>query len=163
MSQTHHDEVSLNTPLGSLHLQASEVELVRAWYEDTKTPQASLPNNPVLQLAKEQLAAYFARRLERFDLPLAMGTATPFQQQVRQALLRIPYGQTRSYKHLAQTIGRPKSVRAVGQANGANRFVLIVPCHRVIASNGKLQGYAYGLERKRFLLNFEQDKCANVA
>ena len=102
----------------------------------------------------EQFAAYFAGRLQHFELPLA-ATGTLFQQQVWQALLTIPYGQTRSYGHIAQQIGNPRSVRAVGAANGRNPLAIIVPCHRVIGQNGSLTGYAGGLQIKEFLLQLE--------
>lgn len=101
-----------------------------------------------------QLDEYFAGRRQRFDLPLApQGTA--FQQAVWQALLRIPYGQTSSYSAQAANIQRPKAVRAVGTANGANPIAVIIPCHRVIGRDGSLTGYAGGLPRKALLLSLE--------
>lgn len=103
----------------------------------------------------EQFNAYFAGRLRTFELPLA-ARGTEFQQQVWQALTRIPYGQTRSYADIAETIGNPKAVRAVGAANGRNPLAIIVPCHRVIGRDGSLTGYAGGLAIKQFLLNLEQ-------
>ncbi len=104
----------------------------------------------------EQFAAYFDGRLQRFDLPLA-ARGTKFQQQVWQALTRIPYGQTRSYADIADTIGNPKAVRAVGAANGRNPLAIIVPCHRVVGRDGSLTGYAGGLAIKQFLLKHEQE------
>ncbi len=104
--------------------------------------------------AREQLAAYFAGHLTVFDLPLALhGTA--FQRQVWEALLTIPYGSTTSYGQLAQQLGNPNGSRAVGLANGRNPISIIVPCHRVIGSDGKLTGYGGGLPRKAALLDFE--------
>ena len=101
-----------------------------------------------------QLDEYFAGRRQRFELPLApQGTA--FQQAVWQALLQIPFGQTRCYSALAAEIERPKAVRAVGAANGANPIAIIIPCHRVIGSDGSLTGYAGGLPRKALLLKLE--------
>jgi methylated-DNA-[protein]-cysteine S-methyltransferase len=107
----------------------------------------------------EQFAAYFAGHLQRFELPLS-APGTDFQQQVWQALGRIPYGQTRSYADIALDIGNPKSVRAVGAANGRNPLAIIVPCHRVIGRDGSLTGYAGGLAIKQFLLALEQQHRA---
>ena len=108
----------------------------------------------VFRTAIEQLRAYFAGELRHFDLPTrAQGTA--FQQRVWQALSEIPYGVTVSYKHIAERIGAPKAVRAVGLANGQNPISIIVPCHRVIGANGKLTGYGGGLPRKQWLLGHE--------
>lgn len=104
---------------------------------------------------ERQIEQYFARERTRFDFPLAM-QGTPFQRSVWQVLMTIPFGQTRSYQQVAEALGRPSATRAVGAANGANPIALIVPCHRVIGSNGKLTGYAGGLEVKARLLDFEQ-------
>ena len=102
-----------------------------------------------------QLAAYFAGELTTFDLPLAPA-GTPFQQAVWKALLDIPYGETISYGELARRIGKPKAVRAVGAANGQNPLAIVVPCHRVIGSNGRLTGYGGGLAVKETLLALER-------
>lgn len=104
--------------------------------------------------AKAQLKRYFAGELFEFNLTLAP-KGTEFQREVWQALLNVGYGQSCSYSDIAQRIGRPKAVRAVGAANGANPIAIIVPCHRVIGKNGKLTGYAYGLEMKQELLMLE--------
>jgi methylated-DNA-[protein]-cysteine S-methyltransferase len=105
--------------------------------------------------AVRQLDAYFAGRLRQFDLPLApKGTA--FQQRVWQALLDIPYGETVSYGELARRISRPSAVRAVGAANGQNPLSIVIPCHRVIGSDGRLVGYGGGLPAKSALLALEQ-------
>ena len=103
---------------------------------------------------KQQLDEYFAGERKVFDIKLAP-KGTPFQQSVLAALQDIPYGETRSYGEIAVAIGNPKSVRAVGSANGNNPIALIIPCHRVIGSNGSLTGFGGGLETKRFLLEFE--------
>lgn len=102
-----------------------------------------------------ELELYFQGRLLEFKVPLVMG-GTEFQKKVWQALQRIPYGQTRSYKQQAAMIGQPKAMRAVGRANGDNLISIIIPCHRVIGENGQLTGYGGGLWRKRFLLDLEQ-------
>lgn len=107
----------------------------------------------------DQLRAYFAGARTTFDLQLA-AVGTPFQRTVWAALRRIPYGQTVSYGQIAQRIGRPGASRAVGVANGANPIGVIVPCHRVVGSNGSLTGYGGGLERKQFLLDLENRRDA---
>ncbi|MDR3086251.1 MAG: methylated-DNA--[protein]-cysteine S-methyltransferase [Christensenellaceae bacterium] len=112
---------------------------------------------PLQVLAAEQIEEYLNGRRQGFDLPLApKGTA--FQQAVWQALLNIPYGETRSYGQLAALLGRPKAARAVGGANGRNPIALIIPCHRVIETSGGLGGYAYGVPIKRELLGLEGRK-----
>ena len=103
---------------------------------------------------REQLGAYFAKQLRVFTLPLAP-RGTPFQLSVWSALRDIPYGDTRSYAQIAQIIGKPEAIRAVGAANGANPLPIVVPCHRVIGSNGSLTGFGGGLPMKRFLLDLE--------
>lgn len=102
-----------------------------------------------------QLAEYFAGQRREFDVDLAF-SGTPFQRTVWQELRRIPYGETVSYRELAERIGRPTAARAVGLANGRNPVSIIVPCHRVIGSAGGLTGYGGGLDRKRHLLEFER-------
>ena len=106
------------------------------------------------QLGRE-LAEYFAGRRRHFGIPLDL-VGTPFQQSVWQALLQIPYGQTRSYAQQAQSIGRPTATRAVAAANGSSKIALIVPCHRVIGSDGSLTGYGGGMPRKQWLLALER-------
>jgi methylated-DNA-[protein]-cysteine S-methyltransferase len=113
--------------------------------------------NDAAPLAREtarQLEAYFAVRLRCFDLPLDL-QGTDFQKRVWHALERIPYGETRSYMQIADAISSPKAIRAVGAANGANPIPIVVPCHRVIGSNGKLVGYGGGLPLKKRLLSLE--------
>jgi len=103
---------------------------------------------------KAQLDEYFAGTRKNFDVNLAPD-ATPFQSSVLEALREIPYGETCSYLEIAEKIGNPKAVRAVGGANGANPIPIIIPCHRVIGSNGTLTGFGGGLDSKRFLLDLE--------
>ena len=110
---------------------------------------------------KQQLTAYFAGSLTKFDLPLKM-QGTIFQQRIWEALKTIPYGTTMSYGELAQQIGQPNASRAVGLANGRNPVSIIVPCHRVIGANGKLTGYGGGIERKQWLLKHEDDICMKL-
>ncbi|WNI15884.1 methylated-DNA--[protein]-cysteine S-methyltransferase [Actinacidiphila sp. ITFR-21] len=113
---------------------------------------------PALAEVSEQLSAYFAGGLTRFDLPLA-AVGTPFQRRVWSALNDIPYGETVSYGRLAASLGQPGASRAVGLANGKNPISIIVPCHRVVGANGSLTGYGGGLERKRWLLGLEGGLC----
>ncbi len=104
---------------------------------------------------QQQLDEYFCQKRHTFDLPFDM-KGTPFQIQVWQALLTIPYGQTRSYQQQATIIQRPKAFRAVASANRQNRISILIPCHRVIAKNGGLAGYGGGLDRKKYLIQLEQ-------
>jgi len=104
---------------------------------------------------KAQLRAYFKRELKHFDLPLAP-VGTPFQLKVWQALRAIPYGALASYKNIAQAVGNPMAVRAVGAANGRNPIPIIIPCHRVIGSDGSLTGFGGGLETKKRLIDLER-------
>lgn len=112
------------------------------------------PSQDILALAHQQLVEYFAGQRQSFDLPLAPA-GTPFQQQCWQQLQRIPFGTTISYAELAQRVGNPKACRAVGAANGRNPLPIVIPCHRVIGSSGKLHGFAYGLDVKRLLIDLE--------
>jgi methylated-DNA-[protein]-cysteine S-methyltransferase len=110
--------------------------------------------NPILLEAIRQLREYFECRLRVFDLPLDM-QGTDFQKRVWRQLEEIPYGETRSYRQIAIAVGTPQAVRAVGAANGANPVPIVVPCHRVIGSSGKLTGYGGGLPLKKRLLALE--------
>ena len=98
---------------------------------------------------------YFAKKRKEFSLPLAL-VGTSFQEEVWKVLQTIPYGEVRSYKEQATAVGNPKGVRAVANANGKNRISIVIPCHRVIGSDGTLTGYASGIERKQFLLDLER-------
>jgi methylated-DNA-[protein]-cysteine S-methyltransferase len=112
-------------------------------------------NKEFFKKTKRQLEAYFSGKLKSFDLKLA-SEGTDFQKAVWKALCEIPYGETRTYKDIAESIGKPKACRAVGFANNRNPIAIIVPCHRVIGSTGKLVGYASGLDVKEFLLKLEK-------
>lgn len=111
----------------------------------------------VLKQTRCQLDEYFNRTREKFDIPLAL-VGTDFQKQVWQALIKVPFGSTSSYLELAQSINNEKAIRAVASANGANAISIIVPCHRIIGSNGSLTGYAGGLDAKKRLLLLEQQQ-----
>lgn len=154
----------IDTPLGHLRLLASARGLAGVWFvegqrhapdaqEVATWPQAY--NHSVLNAAADQLIRYFEGRLTAFSLPLDLSSGTLFQREVWQALNEIPHGQTRSYRCLAERIGRPQAMRAVGAAVGRNPLSMVVPCHRVLGSDGSLTGYAGGLDRKQALLQLE--------
>jgi methylated-DNA-[protein]-cysteine S-methyltransferase len=164
-SQTVRTHVTLPSPIGPLTLVA-EGDKLTALYMDAqqhRPDEASLgvPGDPAaapFAAAARQLSDYFAGQLTEFELPLAP-SGTAFQRQVWAALQTIPYGQTWSYAQLAEKLGRPTAVRAVGLANGKNPIALVIPCHRVIGSDGSLTGYGGGLDRKRFLLDLESARA----
>jgi methylated-DNA-[protein]-cysteine S-methyltransferase len=154
----------MKSEVGSLYLVASGRELQGIFWEIQKVPmapslKASSEEACVLAETIRQLEKYFDGKLKRFDLPLDP-VGTPFQRRVWAELRKIPYGETRSYRDVARAIQNEKAVRAVGTANGRNPLSIVVPCHRVIASDGSLAGYAGGLERKAKLLDLEKRKPA---
>jgi len=152
MNYSYHD-----SPIGRL-LLAGDAAGLRRLHMDEARPW-TIPNDwnerpTEFDKLRQQLDAYFAGSLQHFNITLA-ARGTAFQLAVWEALLAIPYGQTRSYAWVATQIGRPKAVRAVGAANGANPIAIVIPCHRVIGANGALTGYGGGLERKELLLRLE--------
>jgi AraC family transcriptional regulator of adaptative response/methylated-DNA-[protein]-cysteine methyltransferase len=158
----------LDTPLGPMTAIGDDEALYLLEYADRRGLERQIERlrvragagivpgrtGPIAQLEAE-LAAYFDGSSMRFDTPLAR-LATPFQRAVWDVLLAIPPGQTRSYADVARAIGRPVAVRAAAQANGANPFAIVVPCHRVVSADGTLGGYGGGLSRKRWLLDHER-------
>jgi methylated-DNA-[protein]-cysteine S-methyltransferase len=145
------------SPLGEIALTANEQGLSALAFQQGKSPinvAGLTQDNSKFSEVTQQLDEYFAGERKHFDLPLAP-SGTNFQKQVWHALTKIPYSETRSYGWIAKSIDNEKAVRAVGTANGANPIALIVPCHRVIGSNGKLTGYAGGLALKAKLLMHE--------
>jgi len=146
----------LNTPLGPLALTGSAAGLSAVTFlnEAAATAFAAVPE--CLREAHRQLQAYFGRELRDFNLLYAPETGTGFQRQVWQALTGIGYGRTASYLDVAKLLNNPKSVRAVGAANGQNPLAIVWPCHRVVGADGSLTGYAGGMHRKKWLLEFEQ-------
>ncbi|MBW8831105.1 MAG: methylated-DNA--[protein]-cysteine S-methyltransferase [Burkholderiales bacterium] len=147
------------SPLGAMLLARTEHGLAGVWFEGQKDHPGELsapeaPDDALLGAAAAQLADYFAARTTRFDLPLDLH-GTPFQRSVWQALLGIATGRTCSYGDIARTLSSPQAARAVGAAVGKNPVSVIVPCHRVLGTNGALTGYAGGMERKRALLKLE--------
>jgi O-6-methylguanine DNA methyltransferase len=147
----------VESPLGPLLLGAEDGALTLLWMSplpERETGGADARDRAVLAAARDQLEAYFAGDLTAFDLPLAP-VGTPFQQRVWSALVEIPFGETVSYGSLAIRLGRPGAARAVGLANGSNPISIIIPCHRVIGSDGRLTGYGGGIDRKAWLLDHE--------
>lgn len=138
------------------HADPTQTDLLPAW-----RPTGGGPLERVLDAAGEQLTAYFAGDLVEFDLPLDLG-GSPHQQAVWELLRAVPYGSTTTYKALAVRLGRPGASRAVGAANARNPVGIVVPCHRVIGSDGMLTGYAAGLPTKRWLLAHEQSHCGSA-
>lgn len=137
----------------SLYLVATETHLINIQF--TQPQKALLQTTELLSMATIQLDEYFQGKRTIFSLPFKL-TGTPFQLAVWKELQNIPYGKTTSYKEIAQKINKPKACRAVGMANNKNPLPIIIPCHRVIGSNGKLIGYAGGLKLKNYLLELEK-------
>lgn len=153
-----------DTELGPITALADENLLYLLDFADSEKPERKmnyfpstiLPGrNRTIDMIETELRQYFKGKLKTFNTPLFL-SATPFQKQVWDALRKIPYGQTISYTTLAAMVGRPKAYRAVAQANGANRFPIIIPCHRVINANGQLGGYSSGISRKQWLIQHEK-------
>ncbi len=148
----------IDSPIGPLMLAADDAGLRHIEFRDNRHPANRADwhggDSEILQASEAQLAEYFAGTRTSFDLPLApQGTA--FQLQVWHELARIPFGATISYAQLAQRIGKPEAVRAVGAANGRNPLPIVLPCHRVIGADGALVGFGGGLPTKQFLLRLE--------
>jgi methylated-DNA-[protein]-cysteine S-methyltransferase len=154
---------TMASPVGKLKLVASDVGLAAILWENDNPRRVPLNivaedrDHPVLLETEQQLGEYFAGRRQKFCVPLDFA-GTAFQNQVWQALLAIPFGETRTYGEIARQIGKPAAVRAVGAANGRNPISIIAPCHRVIGSTGKLTGFAGGLQVKAHLLALEDAK-----
>ncbi|MBT9330121.1 methylated-DNA--[protein]-cysteine S-methyltransferase [Paracidobacterium acidisoli] len=151
---------TMESPVGKLKLVASDEGLVAVLWQNDRPNRVRLDElkengqHPVLLETERQLQEYFAGKRRTFSVALDM-RGTPFQKNVWEALLAIPFGETRSYAQLAKRLGNPQATRAVGAANGRNPISIIVPCHRVIGSSGKLTGFAGGLETKAHLLHLE--------
>ena len=151
------------SPVGKLKLVASDKGITAILWENDKPSRVRLgemvenDHHPILLEAERQLGEYFAGKRETFSVPLDM-KGTPFQKNVWEQLLAIPFGETMSYGQLAKNLGKPQAMRAVGAANGRNPISIIVPCHRVIGSSGKLTGFAGGLETKASLLHLERNR-----
>jgi len=148
------------SPIGKLKLVASDEGLVAILWENDRPRRVRLadlvenPAHPMLLRTEKELNEYFSHKRKAFTVPLDM-RGTYFQKQVWEALLGIPFGETRTYGQLANQLGNPKATRAVGAANGRNPIAIIVPCHRAIGFSGKLTGFAGGLDAKDHLLKLE--------
>jgi methylated-DNA-[protein]-cysteine S-methyltransferase len=155
------------SPVGQLTLVARDGKLSAILWETERANRVRLgelyeaPESPVLVETQRQLQEYFAGTRNHFELELDFA-GTDFQKQVWQALLTIPFGETRSYSQIARQIGNPTAVRAVGAANGRNPISIIAPCHRVIGASGTLTGFAGGLEAKQYLLTLENRNQTNM-
>ncbi len=143
------------SPLGDVLLSESDGVLVRVSFAPAELPAGEPSSCPVLDQGVRELTEYFCSGRRAFTVPVRP-PGTPFQQAVWAELQRIPYGTTATYAELAQRVGSPGAVRAVGSANGRNPVAVLVPCHRVIGSDGNLRGYAGGVERKTALLALER-------
>jgi methylated-DNA-[protein]-cysteine S-methyltransferase len=150
----------IDSPVGPLLIAASDAGLHIIEFHQTKHAVRRgddwrAGEHPLIRETQRQLDEYFQRQRKVFDLPL-VPQGTDFQRQVWFALATIPYGQTYSYRQIAEQVGRPTATRAVGAANGRNPLPIVLPCHRVIGADGSLTGFGGGLPTKRFLLDLEQ-------
>jgi methylated-DNA-[protein]-cysteine S-methyltransferase len=142
----------LNSPIGLIEIGGTAQEILSLYFVDERRREAA--SHTTVDDAARQVGEYFAGTRREFELNLAFhGTA--FQERVWRQLLTVPYGRVASYQDIADAIGQPKAVRAVGAANGQNPISILVPCHRIIGSDGKLVGYGGGLWRKEWLLRHE--------
>ena len=148
------DLILFDTPVGAIGLEEENGAIVRLLLPGAPAPRIACHETPLLTQGERQLLEYLAGGRRVFDLPLAP-KGTEFYRSVWRALEDIPYGETRSYRDIAQAVGRPKAVRAVGQANHNNPISIIIPCHRVVGANGSLTGYGGGLDLKERLLRLE--------
>ena len=146
----------LRTPVGTLRLVSDNQHLIKIEFEHQYSEdRAAAKNNPVLSACTDQLSQYFSGLRQCFSLPFA-ATGTAFQQSVWGALAGIPYGEIRTYRDIAGMLGKPTATRAVGAAGGRNPLPILIPCHRMIGSNGKLTGFSGGLANKKILLELEK-------
>ncbi len=141
-----------NSPLGLIEIQATEEGVRSVNFADEKI--FTEVKNEMNTLAFQQLEEYFNKKRTVFDVPLDFD-GTDFQKRVWSELVKVPFGKTKSYMDISRALGDVKAIRAVGMANGSNKIAIIVPCHRIIGSDGSLTGYAGGLHRKKWLLEFE--------
>lgn len=144
-----------DTPIGRIGLAEEDGGLTQLTFRTEPPVGTVLEETPFLLHCKQELDEYFAGKRKAFDLPLRL-KGTEFQKKVWAALCEIPYGETRTYGEIAAAVGNPKAARAVGLANNRNPVAVIVPCHRVVGGNGKLVGYAGGLDKKEYLLDLER-------
>lgn len=146
--------VCIQSPAGSLRIYASDKGVTQIDFLETDAPEEAT-DDPILLQAITELREYFAGTRRVFELPIDLQSGTAFQREAWEKLRAIPYGTTMSYGAQAAAMGKPKAVRAVGGANGKNPLPVIIPCHRVVSSLGKLHGFSGGIELKRYLLGVE--------
>ena len=144
---------TIKTPMGKLFIEASDTHLQRIQFSE-QSIKVTNEHSPLIKEASRQLTAYFSGKLKVFDLPLEL-SGTLFQKQVQQQLLKLPYGSKTSYKTIATQLEKPKASRAIGAACKKNPLLIVIPCHRVISSSGKLTGFAAGINRKQQLIAME--------
>lgn len=149
-----------DTMIGRMTIEEADDCIASVHFGEVRRPDCTVFETELLKQAGVQLKEYFEGKRQSFDLPLKM-EGTEFQIKVWNALLQIPFGETRSYKEIAEAVGNPLGSRAIGNANNKNKISIIVPCHRVIGANGKLVGYEGGLDIKEKLLNFEKRTIEN--
>lgn len=156
---------AIDSPVGTLRVVASDDALLAVLWPDERDGRVTFDDEPspgtnaVVASTARQLDEYFTGGRRNFDLPLDL-RGTDFQQQVWRSLPEIPYGETSTYAKQAASIGRPRAIRAVGSANGRNPLSIVLPCHRIVAANGSLAGFAGGLDTKRWLLDHEAEVAA---
>ena len=155
---------SIKTPIGIITIKEKNNKIIELQLNSNLVQplkeNEQIKETPLLVEAEKQLIEYFNKTRTKFDLPLAP-QGTDFMKRVWKELIKIPYGETRTYKQIAQKIGNEKASRAVGMANNKNPIPIIIPCHRVIGANNKLVGYALGLDKKEFLLDLEKSNNKN--
>ena len=155
---------SIKTPIGIITIKEKNNKIIELQLNSNLVQpikeNEQIKETPLLIEAEKQLTEYFNKTRTKFDLPLAP-QGTDFMKRVWKELIKIPYGETRTYKQIAQKIGNEKASRAVGMANNKNPIPIIIPCHRVIGANNKLVGYALGLDKKEFLLDLEKSNNKN--
>jgi methylated-DNA-[protein]-cysteine S-methyltransferase len=147
--------IHIDSPVGQLAAEFSHQGFISLKFSEMNEPSEMVYDGPVIKTVRSALSAYFAGDRSAFSVCFDLA-GTAFQKMVWQQVLKIPFGETRTYAQIAAAIGKPSAIRAVASANAQNPLMIIVPCHRVIGSDGKLTGYAGGLERKAWLLRHEQ-------
>ena len=143
-----------NSPIGKIKIEVEDSSIVGVYFSDECSDE---DENELVVECKKQLEEYFNGKRKSFDLNIKFIKGTEFQLKVWNALKEIPYGEKVTYKYIAEKINNPKAVRAVGGANNKNPISIIIPCHRVIGVNGKMVGYAEGIDKKEFLLRLEKE------
>ena len=154
----------IETPIGSLSILADNKSLKMLKFSDSfqsvekslSMPKILRKKNIILENVEKQIHEYFRKERKKFDIPLDISLGTAFQQTVWKALINIKYGSLASYADIARNVKRPNAYRAVGNANNSNPISIIIPCHRVVGSNGNLSGYGGGIDNKNFLIDLEE-------